>query len=127
MGEKEGSIYLNTLASGLKSFDLVKHLKRQEVWSIKTFGPPNNNTAGIIDHIQKELVEVENSPEDVFEWMDIVILAFDGALRNGWKPEDIAEALQAKHEINESRKWPDWRTVEKGKAICHIKEDFQGT
>ena len=108
----------------MDKLDLVQHLHRQQQWSIQTFGPPNNNTAGIIDHIQKELVEVEKAPEDVFEWIDIVILAFDGALRNGWKPEDIAEALQAKHEINESRKWPDWRTVEKGKAICHVKEDL---
>lgn len=106
----------------MESLDLVKHLQKQEQWSLKTFGPPDNNTAGIIDHIKKELVEVENNPEDVFEWIDIVILAFDGALRNGWKPEDVAMALKNKHEINESRKWPDWRKVEKGKAICHIKD-----
>jgi hypothetical protein len=104
-------------------FDLIQHLKEQQQWSLNTFGPPNNNTAGIIDHIKKELVEVADKPEDVFEWIDIVILAFDGALRNGWSPKEIADALKTKHEINEARKWPDWRTVEKGKAICHIKEE----
>lgn len=102
--------------------DLAKHLERQREWSLNTFGPPNNNTAGIIDHIQKELVEVEKNPEDVFEWIDIVLLAFDGAMRNGWSPEDVTNALRTKQLINEERKWPDWRTVEKGKAICHIKE-----
>lgn len=103
--------------------DLEKHLERQKEWSEKTFGPPNNHTAGIIDHIEKELVEVQDNPEDVFEWIDIVILAFDGALRNGWSPKDIARALEMKHKTNTERKWPDWRTAEKGKAICHIKEE----
>lgn len=102
--------------------ELVDHLHQQKRWSLRTFGPPNNNTAGIIDHTKKELVEVEQKPEDVYEWIDIVILAFDGALRTGWSPEDIAEALAVKQDINENRKWPDWRTVEKGKAICHIKD-----
>jgi hypothetical protein len=105
----------------MRPYDLVDHLRRQYEWSLKIFGPPNANTAGIVDHIKKELVEVENNPEDVLEWIDIVILAFDGALRNGWDPLTIAEALRVKQEINESRTWPDWRTAEKGKAICHIK------
>lgn len=102
--------------------DLVKHIERQQAWSLKTFGPVNNNTAGIVDHIKKELVEIQDKPEDLLEWIDVMILAIDGALRNGWSPKDIADGLVTKQEVNEERKWPDWRTVEKGKAICHIKE-----
>jgi len=51
-----------------------------------------------------------------------VILAFDGAWRQGYSSEDIARALFRKQYKNELRKWPDWRTVPEGQAIEHIKD-----
>jgi hypothetical protein len=105
--------------------DLVEHLNRQQNFSFNTFGPPNG-TDGVLDHIAKELIEIEDSTEpaeQLFEWIDIVILALDGALRTGFSPEQIAAALVEKQTINENRKWPDWRTAEPGKAIEHIKEE----
>ena len=104
-----------------KTFDLVSHLYRQSEFTLRTFGP-GERTQGLLDHIRKELMEIEESPADVFEWVDVIILAFDGALRVGHSPETICEALLAKQSKNESRKWPDWRTAEPGKAIEHIKE-----
>lgn len=100
--------------------NLVEHLIRQRAWSMQTFGP-GANTQGIIDHIRKELTELEEAPGDIYEWVDIVILALDGAWRSGWSPQQIADAIPQKQIINENRQWPDWRTADPGKAIEHIK------
>lgn len=102
------------------SFDLVAHLHRQREFSVNTFGP-GSRTAGVIDHISKELNEIAAAPEDVTEWVDVVLLALDGAWRAGHSPEAIAAALHAKQERNERRQWPDWRTAEPGKAIQHVR------
>lgn len=95
-------------------------------WSERTFGPPSKdgNHAGVIDHIRKELVEIEADPRDLEEWIDVVTLAFDGAWRAGYTLEEIVLAYQAKQKKNENRKWPDWRTAEPGKAIEHIKDEM---
>ena len=97
------------------------HLDAHRAWSVETFGP-GERTAGVLDHLRKELDEVEENPEDVTEWADVIILAFDGAWRAGHTNVEIIEAIHAKQLKNENRQWPDWRTVEPGKAIEHIKE-----
>lgn len=104
------------------NFDLVAHLHRQRDFSLRTFGP-GERTDGVLDHIRKELIEIESAPRDVAEWVDVILLALDGAWRAGHEPEAIAQAIQAKQERNESRKWPDWRTAEPGKAIEHVRHE----
>ena len=99
---------------------MIAHLYRQREWSRLTFGP-GERTQGVIDHIRKELAEIEKDPTDISEWIDVVILALDGAWRAGHSPEAIVSALIAKQGKNESRQWPDWRTAELGKAIEHIR------
>lgn len=101
------------------AFDLVAHLAHQREWSATTFGPagcrtPEDPTAGVRDHLARELAEVSGDPGDLEEWIDVVILAFDGAWRAGHEPEEIVSALIAKQAKNEARSWPDWRTVELG-------------
>ena len=103
------------------SMDLVEYLEHQREWSEKTFGP-GERTAGLIDHIQKELKEIAEYPGDLYEWIDVMILAFDGARRVGYTPEEIAWGLINKQETNERRVWPDWKTCAEGKAIEHIKD-----
>jgi hypothetical protein len=99
-------------------FDLIAHLHRQREFSERTFGP-GARAAGVIDHIRKELNEIEAKPDDVSEWVDVILLALDGAWRAGFSPEQIAKAIDAKQTKNEGRIWPDWRTAEPGKAIEH--------
>lgn len=106
----------------MSRYDLVAHLERQRKWSLETFGP-GTNLEGLLEHIRKELKEIEAKPADLEEWIDVVILAFDGAYRQGWSPEGIALALLNKQLKNEKRKWPDWTTVPEGQAIEHIRED----
>lgn len=102
------------------SYDLMKHLTRQRVFSEKTFGP-GQRTKMVLDHIRKELVEIEGNPLAVEEWIDVVLLAFDGAWRTGATLEQVVGALVAKQMRNEQRQWPDWRTVPPDQAIEHVR------
>lgn len=94
------------------------YLRRQRDFSQKAFGP-GPRTEGVLDHIQKELDEIRQEPRDLSEWIDVIILGFDGALRLGVDPQLIIDGIKAKQEKNEKRTWPDWRTAEPGKAIEH--------
>lgn len=102
----------------LSTFDLISHLQRQMEFSLKTFGP-GARTEGVTDHISKELLEIKNNPRDVEEWIDVIILGFDGAWRTGATPEQIVSAMVNKQNKNENRKWPDWKTAPLNKAIEH--------
>lgn len=102
----------------MSEFDLIAHLERQRAFSLRTFGP-GARTQGVLDHIRKELGEIEVDPADISEWVDVIILAFDGAWRAGWEPSDIVAAIVAKQTKNEARVWPDWRTADPEKAIEH--------
>jgi hypothetical protein len=97
------------------------HLHRQRDWSLRTFGP-GQRLRGVLNHICKELDEVRDSGGALDEWIDVVILAFDGSLRSGASPEQVVAALLTKQAKNESRQWPDWRTMREDQAIEHIRE-----
>lgn len=103
------------------SMNLIEHLHRQRAWSERTFGP-GHRTGGVLDHIRKELKEIESEPLELSEWIDVAILAFDGAWRAGHSPEEIAAALSTKQSKNESRQWPDWRALPEDRAIEHVRE-----
>lgn len=100
--------------------NLIEHLHRQRAFSLRTFGP-GQRTEGMLDHIRKELREIEADPSDLTEWVDVILLALDGAWRAGWEPEDIANAIRNKQDKNERRNWPDWRTADPNRAIEHIR------
>lgn len=93
-------------------------IARQAEWNARTFGP-GARTAGVVDHLRKELDEVADNPGDVSEWADLVILAFDGATRAGHEPAEIIAAYHEKRAVNEARTWPDWRTAPADRAIEH--------
>lgn len=100
--------------------DLRHIVQEQKEFSEKTFGP-GKRTKGLIQHISKELKEIEEAPTDLEEWIDVAILAFDGAWRAGWTPLEIENALVAKLNKNRSRKWPNWKEIGPDKAIEHLK------
>lgn len=113
---------------GAYSFNFEAHLRRQRDFSLKTYGP-GTRTAGICDHIRKELKEVQDDAAadrpTLPEWVDVIILGLDGAWRSGATPEQIAAAIVEKQSKNESRKWPDWRTANRDEAIEHIRSAEQ--
>lgn len=69
---------------------------------------------------------VSADPTDLAEWVDVIILAFDGATRCaqhlGLPMSSIAEGIIAKQTKNEARRWPDWRAADPNKAIEHVRE-----
>lgn len=85
---------------------LVQYIERHKEWSAKTLGP-GMRTRGLTEHIRKELEEVEDSPYDVMEWVDVIILAIDGAWRAGYTPGQVVSALEKKQVINMEREWPE--------------------
>lgn len=84
---------------------LAGYVQRQRLWSEVTFGP-GRRTIGICEHIKKELAEIQEDPDDVREWIDVLILAMDGYWRHGGKPEELAEMLEAKQRVNFECAWP---------------------
>lgn len=103
--------------------NLITHLYRQKEFSENTFGP-GARVVGVLDHIAKELEEIRKAPEDLMEWIDVVLLSLDGAWRAGYSPEEIVAAIEAKQTKNENRKWPDWKTADPTKAIEHVRTDL---
>lgn len=103
--------------------NLYDHILRQKQFSERTFGP-GDRTEGVCDHMTKEIVEVREAkgkPEQLEEWVDLILLALDGAWRSGASAAEICAAIEKKQTKNESRRWPDWRTAEPGKAIEHVR------
>jgi hypothetical protein len=103
-------------------FDFVKYLQRQRDWSERTFGPGARSQM-VVDHARKELAEIEADPGDLREWIDLIMLALDGAWRTGAHLLEITSGLQSKLAINEGRDWPDWRTADPNRAIEHKRCD----
>jgi hypothetical protein len=111
--------------------DMKQHLVRQMVFSRATFGP-GERMDGVLDHMTKEIDEVRKSGGDASEWVDLVILAFDGLTRRLWASIDYdrdadhisqcaCQMIAEKQAKNERRDWPDWRTAAPGKAIEHVR------
>lgn len=114
---------------------LRQHLIRQIVFSKNTFGP-SERTKGVSDHINKELKEIASEVQPEYraeEWVDVVILGFDGLWRAiaaafpSGSPADWAmtacQMIEGKQIENEARDWPDWRAQSEDRAIEHVRED----
>ena len=84
---------------------LADFVARGGAWSRRTFGE-GRRTIGICRHIEKELAEIQADPDDTREWVDVILLAFDGYRRHGGKPEQLAAMLQWKQDANMQRQWP---------------------
>ena len=57
------------------------------------------------------------------EWIDVMILAFDGAWRAGYTPSEIVSALLRKQGVNMRRKWPSSDGVPQDQPIEHVRDD----
>ncbi len=89
----------------LESGQLSQYLTAQWDWSKRTFGS-GRRTRGILQHITKELLEIEAKPDDLSEWVDVAMIAMDGYCRHGGKPTNLMGDLLAKQRKNFSRNWP---------------------
>lgn len=98
----------------------LSHLHDQFAWQEKAFGP-GERLKPLLKHIRKEVDEVEAHPKDLSEWVDLLVLTTEGAMRQGFTPEQIADGWVAKHWKNERRRWPDWRTADPEEPIEHVR------
>jgi len=101
-------------------FSLLLFLFGKRDWSLRTFGPGTRHR-GIIAHIRKELRELEDNPHDLEEWVDVMLLAMDGAWRSGASPEKIIGCLEKKMQKNIERNWPDWGGFGDDEPIEHVR------
>ena len=85
--------------------ELQKYISDQQEWSEKTFGT-GMRTLGITSHIEKELSEIRAKPDDLEEWIDVIILAIDGYWRAGGKSEELMKRMNDKQAKNFSRTYP---------------------
>jgi len=100
-------------------FEFIDFLIARNAWSLKTFGE-GQRTGGICKHIESELNEIRETPNDLMEWVDVILLALDGAFRAGHSPYKVMTAIYKKHQINTERNWGD--TVSQDAPTFH-KED----
>jgi hypothetical protein len=103
-----------------RSFD--DYINRHWEWGRNTFGPrEERDEQGVIQHIKKEIAEIESNPKDLWEWIDLLILGMDGFIRAGGDKDMLLRMLFEKQKVNFARDWPDWRTAPKGTAIEHVR------
>jgi hypothetical protein len=73
-------------------------------WSNNTFGI-GPRFKGNMEHIRRELAEIEANPTDATEYADVIILTADTAMRQGISPHALCKALEEKQLVNFERKW----------------------
>lgn len=122
VGHEAWAVEVRAVHGFAPPMDLAEHVRRQAEFSLRTFGP-GRRTAMVVDHIRKELAEIEAAPDDPEEWIDVALLALDGAWRTGASPEEVVQTWRIKFERNLARTWPDWRTVPGDQAIHHEREE----
>ncbi len=88
---------------------------------------PGPRTLGVVAHIRKEIVEIEDEPADMSEWADLVILALDGCWRamidwtnpndvpgaRTWHEveDDILDLLFCQIDGRDTINWPDFAAI----------------
>ncbi|MCK5019171.1 MAG: DUF550 domain-containing protein [Candidatus Peribacteraceae bacterium] len=105
-------------------FDFKAYLEVQRKWSEIVFGH-GTRTEAILKHIADESDEVRAEPHDLEEWIDIVILALDGAWWAGYTPEEIMLKMCYKQQKNLKRKWHVPNS--ENEPVMHIKNEAQLT
>lgn len=105
----------------MQTVTIEELLARQIPWSTKTFGT-GKRTLGITRHIEKEIQEIRDKPDDLMEWVDVILLGLDGAWRSGASAEEIASGLETKQAYNIKRKWP--KVTNEDEAVEHVRGDI---
>ena len=72
-------------------------------WSKKQF--PDATLEGTLAHIEKELHEIREHPDDLYEVADVIILCCQLAAIAG-KHDMLMYHIGVKHELNKQRRWP---------------------
>lgn len=74
-----------------------------EAWAAGTF--PKSTVHSKLKHLQSEVKELQEEPENLLEYADCMALLVGAASKVGFTFEDILEALWMKLDINKTRQW----------------------
>jgi hypothetical protein len=89
--------------------DLTKFnefIEARNKFSSDTFGTPEErNCLGPLHHLQEEVKELIDNPEDEMEWADCFLLLLDAAWRKGYSVDDLTRFGIEKLKINQTRTW----------------------
>ena len=78
----------------------------QEQWSQRTFGPDTvASCRGPLNHLKREAQEAIDTPQDVTEFADCLLLVMDASRRAGHTLFDLIEAARRKQQICLQRKY----------------------
>lgn len=81
-------------------------LKDRREFSYRTFGSrEERGCEAPLLHLQKEIKELIENPNDPMEWADCFLLLTDAAERKGHSFDDLLNFALKKLEINKARKW----------------------
>jgi hypothetical protein len=105
----------------VEQMTIREYVVEHKAWSEETFGK-GEHTEGLLKHITKKVEEVRKCPSDAMEWIDIIILAFDGVLRVGFTAEQVVSALIEKQNINRSRAYP--KITDPSQPTEHLQQDY---
>jgi len=110
------------LQTEIKTFtDLVN---RQRTWSTTQFGE-SVDLPRILNHITEATGDVEKEPARLHNWIDIVLLAMDGAWRAGHSPKEVVQAIQDVQVRNIMRDWQNPGDLPIGEPIKHIRSQAE--
>jgi hypothetical protein len=78
----------------------------QNDWSATQFGMPDvKGPVGPLRHMEKEVREAIEKPNDIEEYADILILWLDATWRAGFSMEQVIQAAHNKMKVNRERHW----------------------
>ena len=94
-------------------------VSEQAEWSQKAFGSDDKRgPIGALKHLEKEAVEAQDSPSDIVEYADCLLLIVDASRRAGFNPHQLVEAAYEKLQVCKSREWP---TPTSDEPVEHIR------
>lgn len=74
-------------------------------WINRQFQKPNDPT-GELEHLKEEVAEVNDNPNDIEEYADVLMLILGAAAKKGFFVDDLYNAIVKKLYINENiREW----------------------
>ena len=76
----------------LLSFDLKGFVTQQREFSAGAFRP-GSRKVGVANHILEECNEAQSQPDDLSEWVDLMLLSLDAAWRSGLSASEIARRI----------------------------------
>ena len=72
-------------------------------WSERTF--PQRTNHSILTHMRRELDEIEESPGNIEEWADVMLLLMHGLMEQGFYLKDLLQGVISKFSKNTELKW----------------------